>query len=55
MMRFFPFGLPWRLARKLVGTLAYREHLCRLGTQALVIPVDHSLMYYIDGYGRRDA
>lgn len=54
-MRFFPFGLPWSWARKLVSTRAYREHLCRLGEVKLVIPVDRSLAYYIDGYDRRDA
>lgn len=54
-MRFFPFGLPLWIARKLIPTRAYREHLCKLATVKLVIPVDHSMMYYIDGYGRRDA
>ena len=51
MMRFFPFGLPWKIARKLVTTRAFREHLCRMSEVKLVIPSDHSLMYYIDGYG----
>lgn len=54
-MRFFPFGLPWWLARMLVSTRAYREHLCRLSEVKLVIPIDKSMMYYIDGYDRRDA
>lgn len=53
-MRYFPFGLSWWIARKLVTVRAYRAHLLRLATVQLVIP-SYGPMYYIDGYGDRDV